>query len=87
MGARPSLVPRAYDVSHLRRLHLQLFHDVYKWAGDLRTVGLAKGEGADTSFMPPFEIGRPVAHVAERIAASDQLRTTPPSDLVGELDC
>jgi len=85
LRARPSLVPRTYDLAHLKSLHLHLFQDVYEWAGDLRTVGIAKGEGDDTSFMPPFEIERPVAHVADRIAASDRLRTTPPADLVDEL--
>lgn len=46
---------------------------------------MAKGEGADTSFMPPFEIERPVAHVADRIAATGQLRATPPTSLVAEI--
>lgn len=85
LRARPSLVPRTYDLAHLKSLHRHLFQDVYEWAGDLRTVGIAKGEGDDTSFMPPFEIERPVAHVADRIAASDHLRTTSPADLVDEL--
>jgi cell filamentation protein len=49
---RPWLVSRTYDLAHLKALHRQLFQDVYEWAGELRTVGLAKGE--DTSFMPPF---------------------------------
>jgi cell filamentation protein len=85
LRARPSLVSRTYDLVHLKSLHRHLFQDVYEWAGDLRTVGIAKGDGDDTSFMPPFEIERPVAHVADRIAASDHLRTTSPADLVDEL--
>ena len=85
LRARPSLVSRTYDLVHLKSLHRHLFQDVYEWAGDLRTVGIAKGEGDETSFMPPFEIDRPVAHVADRIAAPDQLRTTAQESLVDEL--
>lgn len=46
---------------------------------------MAKGEGADTSFMPPFEIERPVAQVADRIAATEELRTIPPTSLIAEV--
>lgn len=84
MRARPSLIARTYDLAHLKRLHFQLFQDVFEWAGELRTVGIAKGDGSDTSFMPPFEIERPVAHVADRIAASEELRATPATSLVAE---
>jgi cell filamentation protein len=82
---RPSLVPRTFDSAHLKALHRQLFHDVYEWAGEFRTVGLAKGEGEDTSFIPPLEIELPIAHVAQRIQDSDQLRDTAAGDLVGEV--
>lgn len=82
---RPGLVARTYDRAHLKALHRQLFQDVYEWAGELRTVGLAKGEGEDTSFMPPFEIERPVAHVAARIAETDRLRHVEPEGLVAEV--
>ncbi|MEP9384741.1 Fic/DOC family protein [Nocardioides cheoyonin] len=82
---RPELVARTYELGHLKALHRQLFQDVYEWAGDLRTVGLAKGEGEDTSFMPPFEIERPVAHVAARIAESDRLRRVDSNNLVAEV--
>lgn len=74
LRSQSRLVPRTYDLEHLQRLHFQLFQDVYEWAGDLRTVGIAKGEGDDTSFIPPLNIERPVAHVASRIADSHLLR-------------
>jgi cell filamentation protein len=77
------LVPRTYDLRHLERLHFQLFQDVFEWAGELRTVSIAKGE--DTSSMPPLEIGRPVAHVTDRIAATDRLRAVEPEALVVEV--
>lgn len=70
---RPILVRRSYDLPHLQALHRHLFQDVYEWAGDLRTVGLARGGGE--SFIPPLDIARPVEHVAQRIRESDFLRT------------
>lgn len=82
---RPSLVRQTYDLAHLQALHGQLFQDVYEWAGQLRTVGLAKGDGEDASFIPPLEIERPVIHVAQRIVESDRLKLTSDEDLVNEV--
>lgn len=76
---RPELVTWTFDLTHLQGLHGQFFQDVYEWAGELRTVGLAKGGGE--SFIPPGDIARPVAHVAERIADTNQLRDLPDEDL------
>ena len=57
----PESVARTYDLEHLKALHRHLFQDVYDWAGELRTVGLAKGGGE--SFIPPLDISRPVAQL------------------------
>ena len=38
---QPARVKHTFDLAHLQALHRQLFQDVYEWAGDLRTVGLA----------------------------------------------
>ena len=32
-----------FDIEHLRGIHRYLFQDVYEWAGDFRTVDIAKG--------------------------------------------
>lgn len=32
-----------FDLAHLQRIHGYLFQDVYDWAGELRTVDIAKG--------------------------------------------
>ena len=39
----------AFDRAHLQAVHAHLFQDVYPWAGQLRTVDMAKG---DSEFMP-----------------------------------
>ncbi|WP_395640083.1 Fic/DOC family protein [Pseudolysinimonas sp.] len=79
----PTLVERTYDLTHLCALHRQLFQDVYEWAGEMRTVGLAKGGGE--SFMPPFEIEIPMTHVAKRLEVSRLLRDIVDEEIVGEL--
>jgi len=32
-----------FDLAHLQAIHRQLFQDVYDWAGEVRTVEIAKG--------------------------------------------
>ena len=64
-------------------IHRHLFQDVYAWAGELRTVGINKGEGE--SFAPPLSIEQPLQHVAQRIAESDRLRGLEGEQLVGEI--
>lgn len=32
-----------YDFDHLKRIHKYLFQDIYEWAGEVRTVDIAKG--------------------------------------------
>ncbi|UUZ58216.1 Fic/DOC family protein [Nocardioides sp. B-3] len=85
LRSKPMIVPGTYDPAHLKAIHFRLFRDIFEWAGELRTVGIAKGDGQDTSFIPPLEIDRPVAHVASRIADSDRLRAIPSAELVDEV--
>jgi cell filamentation protein len=33
----------AFDLAHLQAIHRYLFHDVYDWAGELRTIDIGKG--------------------------------------------
>lgn len=37
-------LPGDYDLTHLRGFHRAIFGDLYPWAGELRTVGIAKGD-------------------------------------------
>ncbi|MEV0398885.1 Fic family protein [Actinoallomurus sp. NPDC050550] len=36
-------LPGRYDLAHLRSFHKVIFGDIYPWAGELRTVAIAKG--------------------------------------------
>jgi len=69
---------RTYDLAYLRAIHLQLFQDVYVWAGDVRTVGIEKG---GESFCPPGSISQPMGHIAEEIHHLHQLKAVPEADL------
>ena len=42
-------VQGAFDLKHLQEIHYRLFQDVYEWAGQIRTVEIAKGQ---TFFLP-----------------------------------
>jgi len=43
----PELVPRTFTVAHWQGIHRQLFGDVYSWAGQFRSVDMAKFDGLD----------------------------------------
>ena len=38
-----SPVSSSYDLPHLREIHRRIFGDIYEWAGQIRTVAIAKG--------------------------------------------
>ncbi|MGX8832961.1 Fic/DOC family protein [Amedibacillus sp. YH-ame6] len=40
-----------FDLKHLQDIHKFLFHDIYYWAGDIRTVAIAK---TDMFCLPQF---------------------------------
>ena len=40
---RESPVRPSYDLTHLRAIHQRIFSDIYEWAGEIRTVSIAKG--------------------------------------------
>lgn len=69
---------RTYDLAYLRAIHRQLFQDVYIWAGDVRTVGIEKG---DESFCPPDNIIQAMDHVALDVYEHKQLRAVREQDL------
>src|ERR1700751_811263 len=51
-----------YDIEHLQGIHRYLFQDVYKWAGEFRTLDIAKGNSffahvpyIESTLQGPFE--------------------------------
>ncbi len=60
-----------YDLHHLQAIHGHLFQDVYPWAGELRTIDMAK-EG--TPFAPHTVLKPLLADVLDK-APIDHLRS------------
>lgn len=60
-----------FDLAHLRTIHRHLFQDVYEWAGELRTVEIAKG-GSQFQFRRFIEAG--MADVHARLVQARHLR-------------
>jgi len=60
-----------FDLAHLRAIHRHLFQDVYDWAGELRTVEIAKG-GNQFQFRQYITTG--MADVHRRIVAAKFLK-------------
>ncbi|KRE23812.1 cell division protein [Bosea sp. Root483D1] len=66
-----------FDLAHLRAIHRHLFQDVYEWAGELRTVEIAKG-GNQFQFRQYISTG--MADVHRRIVAGGYLKNLAPGD-------
>ena len=64
-----------FDLTHLKAIHRHLFQDVYAWAGDIRTVEIAKGE---SRFQPTRFIAAGMADVHRRIVAAEYFRGSEP---------
>ncbi|MCF7547168.1 Fic family protein [Pseudonocardia sp. WMMC193] len=60
-------LPGDYDLSHLQAFHRFIFSDVYPWAGQLRTVSIAK----DDLFCLPQHIEGFAADVFGKLARRD----------------
>lgn len=62
-----------YDLDHLRAIHRRLFSDLYDWAGELRSVDLAKTD----LFCRPQFISDQARQLFGRLAADRYLRGLP----------
>jgi|SRR5579859_2254056 len=61
-----------FNSAHLKAIHFNLFQDVYEWAGQLRTVPLAKADyihgGSVTRFTPPDLIEKELTRIFQELA-------------------
>jgi len=60
-----------FDLAHLEAIHHHLFQDVYDWAGELRSVEIAKGS---SHFLHASRIEMGMADVHRRLEAQSYLR-------------
>ena len=64
-----------FDLAHLKAIHRHLFQDIYAWAGDIRTVEIAKG---GSRFQPRRFIATGMADINRRIVAAGYFRGSEP---------
>jgi cell filamentation protein len=55
----------AYDLAHLQEFHRFIFQDIYSWAGELRSVPLAK---PGSMFALPEHIERYATEVLRQLS-------------------
>ena len=61
----------SYDLLHLRAIHRRIFGDIYHWAGQIRTVVIAKG----SPFCLPRYIEPSAAEIFGRLRQENFLRS------------
>ena len=76
-----SPVSPSYDLPHLQEIHKRIFGDIYEWAGQSRTVAIAKG----AMFCLPQYIDSSAAVIFGELHDEDCLRGLSRDALVGRL--
>jgi cell filamentation protein len=71
-----------FDPAHYRAVHRHLFGDVYEWAGEYRTVRIAKGE---TMFCYPENIAAQMDSHFRGIKGGARFRDLTPEEFVTRL--
>ncbi|GKW48568.1 putative adenosine monophosphate-protein transferase Fic [Halomonas sp. NCCP-2165] len=71
--------PPPYDLPYLCRLHRQLFGDLYEWAGELRTIDIAK---QDTRFCTASRIAPEANKLFASLEQADYFTRLPRPALV-----
>lgn len=68
--------------NYLKKIHRHLFQDIYKWAGQLRSVDISKG---DTRFCTAANIEREAVKQFQLLAKSNYLRELNRAEFVFQL--
>lgn len=71
LSANLFLIPRTYDADQLRAIHGHLFQDVYEWAGQFRTVEMAKGAGRGFAEVTTGEVDRYLSDVKQLVETTE----------------
>jgi cell filamentation protein len=71
-----------YDTAHLQAVHRKIFRGLYPWAGELRTVKIAKGE---SMFALPQHVAPYLTGVLSDLVGEDRLRGLERDDFVTRL--
>lgn len=71
--------PPPYDLSYLQAIHRQLFGDLYSWAGEIRSIDIAKGE---TRFCHTPRIEAEARKLFECLERQSYFTTLPRESLI-----
>ncbi|MGE5829954.1 MAG: Fic/DOC family protein [Micromonosporaceae bacterium] len=74
-------LPGSYDLNHLKAFHRAIFSDIFEWAGQTRTVQIAK----QTGFCLPQHIETYAASEFAKLAKDNYLRQLAWPDFVDKL--
>ena len=66
-------LPQTFDAKHLKAIHRYLFQDVYEWAGEYRTVNIAKHSSSFADFRGGIDSYLADAHRVATLTAWGQL--------------
>jgi cell filamentation protein len=69
-------LPGNFDTKHLCSIHRYIFQDVYPWAGELRSVTIAK---AGAPFPPPEHLRQSLDTLFAELEEENRLRRLPAS--------
>ena len=75
-------LPDRFYLAKLRAVHKYLFQDIYEWAGQLRTVNIAKG---GTLFALPLFIEGEGRRMSAELRAENNLQNLPKNQFVQRL--
>ena len=68
LGTR--ILPGGYDLIHLRLFHAEIFGDLYPWAGEIRTVGIAKSDPFCLPQMLAWVSGAQLIDIRQRLGVT-----------------
>ncbi len=69
-----------FDIAHLKAIHRHLFQDIYAWAGEVRTVEIAKD---GSRFQPRRFIETGMADIHRRIVTAGYFAGLGPDEFAG----
>lgn len=78
---RESPVRPSYDLPHLREIHRRIFGDIYDWAGQVRTIAIAKG----SLFCLPQYIEPAAAEIFAQLGKEHFLRRLAREEFLDQL--
>lgn len=67
-------IPRTNNLAEIRAIHRHVFQDVFQWAGQIRTVDIAKGVEGSGFFVPFSMIERAADFTSGELSADNNLK-------------